>query len=137
MILKTNKRQLSGDAIPITALCDMMFLLLIFFIMTTTLQKTAGFKADIPSGTKGQATQQEKTPTVALHDNKISLNDKPVTLSELRRRVRDMRLHEKSAEGKIVILSAAGQVPYQDYFETMALINNAGGIVAIVREDSK
>lgn len=137
MSREMEKKQLGMDAVPILPLCDMMFLLLFFFIITTTLQKVAGFKAEIPAGTKGQATQQEKTPSVALHDNKISLDDKPVTISELRRRIRDMRLHEKSGEAKIVILSAAGQVPYQDYYETMALINDAGGIVAIVREDAK
>ena len=58
-----RKRQLDQNAVPTTSLADMMFLLLIFFIMTTTLARTTGFVTDVPAGAKGQADTSEKTPT--------------------------------------------------------------------------
>lgn len=132
-----KKKMLDTNAVPITPLCDMMFLLLIFFIMTTTLQKMTGFIADIPAGAKGDSQQKEKTTTVALHDGQISFNDQRVSMPDLRAKVKALRLDQRMGEGKIILLNATGKVVYQDYFEAMAIIQNAGGVVAIVREEDK
>jgi biopolymer transport protein ExbD len=128
---------LGSEAIQTTSLADMMFLLLIFFIITTTLQKMTGFVADIPAGTKDESQQKEKITSVALHDGQISLNDQKVSMRELRAKIKSLRLDQKIGENKIVLLNATGKVPYQDYFEAMAIIQNSGGIVVIVREEDK
>jgi len=131
-----KKRQLGDSDIPVASFSDLAFLLIIFFILTTTFQKTTGFLADIPSSSaKSQVTQQEKTTTVALHEDQISLNDGKVSMAELRRRLRDMDLKAKLGDARIVLLSATGKVKYQTYYETMSLITAAGGVVAIMREE--
>ena len=43
-----KKKQLDQNAIPTTSLADMMFLLLIFFIMTTTLTRVTGIVSVAP-----------------------------------------------------------------------------------------
>ncbi len=129
-------RQLNQDAIPTTSLADMMFLLLIFFIMTTTLAKTTGFVTDIPSGAKGQQDTQDKTPTIALHDDKITVNDTDnMDMVQLRQYVARLRLDQRKGDGKVVIVAASGHVSYQAYYETLAMIQNAGGVVAIESEE--
>ena len=133
---KFQMRQLNQDAVPTTSLADMMFLLLIFFIMTTTLANTTGFVTDIPSGAKGQQDTQEKTPAIALHDEKITINDtQNLTMDELRRYITGLRLDQRKGDSKVVIVTATGQVTYQAYYETLALVQNAGGVVAIVSEE--
>ena len=132
-----KKKILGSDAIQTTSLADMMFLLLIFFIITTTLQKMTGFVADIPAGARGESQQKEKTTSVALHDGQISINDQRVSMREFRAQIKKMRLDQRVGESKIVLLNATGKVAYQDYFEAMAIIQNSGGIVAIVREEDK
>ncbi len=135
---KFHNRQLNQDAIPTTSLADMMFLLLIFFIMTTTLAKTTGFITDIPSGSKGQQDTQEKTPTIALHDEQITVNDtQNMDMEALRKYVTGLRLDQKQGDAKVVIISASGRVGYQAYYETLALVQNAGGVVAIVSEEAE
>jgi biopolymer transport protein ExbD len=135
---KFHQRQLNQDAVPTTSLADMMFLLLIFFIMTTTLAKTTGFVTDIPSGTKGQANTQDKTPTVVLHDDKITVNDtQSMDMAQLRQYIAGLRLDQRQGEDKVVIVSAEGRVPYQTYYETLAMVQNAGGMVAIVTEEEE
>ena len=130
-----KKRQLGDSDIPVASFSDLAFLLIIFFILTTTFQKATGFLTDIPSGTKGQVTQQEKTTTIALHEQQVSLNDEAVSLAELRRRLRNMDLRAKTGDAKIIMLTATGNVKYQTYYETMSTITAAGGVVAIVREE--
>lgn len=132
-------RQLNQDAVPTTSLADMMFLLLIFFIMTTTLTRITGFSTDVPSGDKGkEASQsQEKTPTVDLHGDKITVSGESMNMDALRKHIRGLHLDKKVGDGKVVILSATGPVKYQTYFEAMALIQTSGGIVAIIREEGE
>jgi biopolymer transport protein ExbD len=53
----------------------------------------------------------------------------------LRDRLLDLRLGSKQGEERIVLLEAAGKTDYQTYYEAMAAISAAGGVVAIVQED--
>ena len=137
MYKKPKKKQLGQEAIPTTSLADMMFLLLIFFIMTTTLSRVTGFVTDMPSGSKAQQPQQDKTPTVTLHEDKIMVNDRDISMDGLRAYLQGLKLSEKTGEGKVVIVSATGKVPYQTYYETLAVVQSYGGVVAIVTEEGE
>jgi biopolymer transport protein ExbD len=132
-----KKKMLGQDAIPTTSLADMMFLLLIFFIMTTTLSRVTGIVSDMPAGTKAQQPQSEKTPMIMLHDNKITMNDQEMTREGLERTLRGLKLDQKSGNAKVVILATEGNVSYQDYYQTMAFIQGCGGIVAIESEEAE
>jgi biopolymer transport protein ExbD len=134
--LQRGSRQLDQNAVPTTSLADMMFLLLIFFIMTTTLSRTTGFVTDVPSGSKTGTATSEKTPTVALHDGKIMVDDRPMSMDDLRRYISGLNLDQRPDAGKIIIVSATGNVTYQQYYQIMALIRTSGGIAAIVSEES-
>jgi len=76
-----------------------------------------------------------KTPTVQLTSGKILFNEQEVSGPALRERLLDLQLSKKQGEEKIVMLEAAGKVDYQSYFEAMAAISAAGGVVAIVEEE--
>jgi biopolymer transport protein ExbD len=129
-----KKKQLTDEAIPTVSLIDISFLLIIFFILTTTFQKGTGFVTDIPGGEKKQEQMPQKTPTVGLRAHKILFNDLTVSKQELRRKLMDLRLGQQAPEGRVVLLEASENIPYQDYFEIMAMVTAAGGAVAIVRE---
>ena len=138
MYKRPKKKQLTQDAIPTTSLADMMFLLLIFFIMTTTLSRVTGFVSEMPASGKPDQTQsQQKTTTVALHDDKITVNDENMTVEGLRRYLKSLNLEQKMGEAKVVILQTAGHVSYQNYYETMAMIQTYGGVVAIESEEGQ
>jgi len=123
--------------LPTDSVSDIAFLLIIFFILTTTLTKLRGFTAEFPaaSATQQAAPADPKTPTVQMAEGKIIFNEQEVSLPVLRERLLDLRLDTKQGEAKVVTLEAAGRVPYQDYFAAMAAISAAGGVVAIVQED--
>ncbi len=135
MAKRFKKKQLTDEAIPTVSLIDISFLLVIFFILTTTFQKGTGFVTEIPGGEKRQQVQQpQKTPTIGLRTHKIMFNENTVTLKELRQKLTDLRLDQQTGEGKVILLEAAENISYQDYFEIMAMVTASGGAVAIVRE---
>jgi len=130
-----EKRELE---IPTDSVSDIAFLLIIFFILTTTLATLSGFEAEMPSAQAAQdkpAKGDDKTPTVQLANGRLMFNEQEVSTEELRERLLDLRLAAREGEGRIVMLEAAGRVDYQAYFTAMAAISAAGGIVAIVEED--
>ena len=130
-----RKKQLGQEAIPTTSLADMMFLLLIFFIMTSTLSRITGFMTDMPSGAAGQQQQQEKTPTIGLNEDRILFNDKEMSIDGLRSSLGELRLDQKTGEGKVVIVSASGPVRFQRYYEVLAAVQSSSGVVAIVTQE--
>jgi biopolymer transport protein ExbD len=133
-VRRKEKRDLE---IPTDSVSDIAFLLIIFFILTTTLSKLTGFTAELPSAAAAQqqaAKTDAKTPTVQLASGKLLFNEQEVSMAALRERLLDLQLAKKQGEEKVVMLEAAGKVNYQAYYEAMAAISGAGGIVAIVEE---
>lgn len=134
---KFKKKQLSDEDIPTASFSDLAFLLNIFFILTASLVQPTGFRTDIPAGEQGQAQEQKMTTVALSADGKIIYNDKPVSLKQLRASLHEADLPNKLPDSRTILLTAAENVPYQDYFQTMSAISAAGGLVAIMREPKK
>ena len=126
-VRRKEKRELE---IPTDSVSDIAFLLIIFFKLT-------GFTAELPSGAAAQqqaAKTDAKTPTVQITNGKLLFNEQEVSMAALQERLLDLQLAKKQGEERVVMLETAGKVDYQIYYETMAAISAAGGIVAIVEE---
>ena len=135
MVGKRRKQRSMGcDDIPVASFSDIAFLLIIFFILATTLVKTQGFHTEFPQGEKSEEPLK-KTTTVQLHKGKITLNDEQVDLAKLKAALAELKLHTRPGDDKVVIIEATGKVDYQRYFEVMAAITRAGGTICIVREE--
>jgi biopolymer transport protein ExbD len=136
MYKRPKKKPLDQNAIPTTSLADMMFLLLIFFIMTTTLSRVTGFVSDMPAGSKAQQPTSDRTPLVMLHNDRITVDDKEISLPALEKYLKGLRLDLRQGDAKVVVLSTSGEVKYQTYYATMSMIQGCGGIVALQSEDA-
>ena len=122
--------------VPVSSFSDIAFLLLIFFILVTTFDKTRGFVSELPSGQISEQTQKGETPTVEIQAGELRFNDNPVTLDELGERLDELKFPDKAAEAqKLVIMESSAGVDYQTYYGVMAAITNAGGIIAIAKAD--
>lgn len=137
MSLKPFRKEKPETTVSTDSLSDIAFLLIIFFILATSIQRITGFETDLPSGKRDQQTQKadDKTPTVGLKDGRITFNEADVSLNELRRKLTALRLAERSEERRVILLDAAPDVGYQSYFEVMATITAANGVIGILTED--
>jgi biopolymer transport protein ExbD len=135
-----KKKGTTGEDIPVASFSDVAFLLIIFFLLATTLQQISGFTTELPAGEKAEQ-QAEEMPTVTLKGGKIFLNENKQPLDdmkELREKLKELKLPaKKNKDDRIVTLEAVGRVEYQQYFEAMSIITAAGGYIGIVREDEK
>ena len=121
----------------LSSFSDIAFLLIIFFILATTLVQVSGVINEIPAGEQSQSNEDLESPTVKLEDDRMLFNEKQIEMPELRSRLADLKLHEKSEDEKVVLLEASGNVKYQSYFDVMASISAAGGVTAIMQEEEE
>jgi len=129
------RRKSRGEAtIEVTSFADIAFLLIIFFILTTTFDRPAGNELDIPSGVADKTAQLAKTPTVNLSSTGITWGQgqENLSLDELRFKLLDMNLKAKPADKRVIILNSAADVPYERYFQVVMAIDAADGVLALV-----
>ena len=131
---RSERKHRQGE-IPTGTFSDIAFLLIIFFLVATTLTKVKTITADLPAGEKSTQQQSEETPIVNLRGIEIFFNDKKVELPELDDRLAALELLDKEPGDRVIMLESANGTPYENYFQALATISANGGIVAIVEED--
>lgn len=122
---------------------DISFLLIIFFVLTTTFEKMSGRAVDIPSAAPPEQQvhkEDKKTPIVNILADRILFGmDKSegesVSLSELKVRLMKLGLGAKSEKERVVIVEMAEDVNWDRYFKVVTTIAETGGVVAIVEGD--
>lgn len=131
---KREKKHREGE-IPTGSFSDIAFLLIIYFLVATTLVKVKGITADMPAGEKSTQSQNEKTPIVNLRGDQIFLNDKPVDINGLNERLAALDLFNKDPKERVIMLESARGTLYGNYFQALASISANGGVIAIVKPE--
>lgn len=126
-------REGAGD-IPTSSFSDIAFLLIIYFLVVTTIVTTEGLVADMPAGQKSEDADTDEVPIVSVADGRVVFNDKSTTLQGLRASLVDLDLAEKTPEERVVMLEATGTTNYDIFYKTVAVIESSGGVIAMVRD---
>jgi len=77
-------------SIDISPLIDMVFILLIFFMVTTTFVKDMKLDLDRPTASSGAAASNKAIRVFIDQDSEIYLDNQPVRLYTLQSKLRDM-----------------------------------------------
>ena len=131
---KLEKQHRTGE-IPTGSFSDIAFLLIIYFLVATTLVKVKSISADRPTGEKQSQTQLDKTPVVNLRGSDIFFSDKAVSVENLNARLAALKLAEQSPEERVIMLESTAATPYEVYFQVLAAISANGGVVALVEDE--
>lgn len=135
MVRRSREKKQRTGTIPTDSFSDIAFLLIIYFLVATSLVKLQAITADLPSGEKAEQARAEKTPIVNLRGSQIFFNDKPVEPAELAERLAALELTGKEPDQRVVMLETATGTPYDAYFQALAAISSSGGVVALVEEE--
>ena len=135
-----KKRQ--GDIEPdLTSFSDIANLLIIFFILTTTLARPWGRQVDMPSASTPpqQQKQQSDTPTVNLMKDRLTVSEggdgeKEMTMNELRQYLWKKNFPKLDDKRKTVSVETSADVSYERYYQVVTAIAAAGGVVAILSD---
>ena len=134
MLVKRKIRPF-GD-VDVTSFSDLAFLLIIFFILTTTFVQPMGSRLTIPAGTTDPNQKSQKdTPTINLSEDKILYEKDEISMTQLRAKLQGLGLREQKEEARVVVLDCAQDVRFDRYFQVVTAVSQAGGILALVEGD--
>ena len=133
MKLDRIKRRSGGDLIlEMTPLIDVVFLLLIFFMLATTFDERSAFKIDLPKSTVAKTKETLKEVQVLVDkDKNIYLsytenNRSQQEKLELSNFVSAVSVKLNNSQSKDVMISADKTIDYGFIVEIMSLLKESG-----------
>ncbi len=117
-----NRREVSQ--LDMTPLVDVVFNLLIFFMLSTTFVTTPGIKINLPQASSKELKVQEKEVRIALtRKGKIYVNRKLVMLNDVKKILKQKaRINPKI----LVIIQADEQVTHGKVVQIMDIAKSCG-----------
>lgn len=113
-------------AINLTPLIDVVFLLLIFFMVSTTFTKETQLKVDLPQATTEQVAQVDMLEVIIKADGSFSINDK-VLVNAQPKTLRAALLKESDGDFRTPLkISADASTPHQAVITAMDVAANLG-----------
>lgn len=109
--------------INITPMLDVVFIMLIFFIVTTSFVKETGVDISRPSSSQAKTVKKGNILVAIKEDGKIWINKQEVDISAVRSRVEKM--HAENPEANAVIIADRGSRT-GDLVQVMDQIKSAG-----------
>ena len=131
----TGKRRFKGGEIPTASMADIAFLLLIFFLVTTTIDMDKGLGIVLPA--EGQEIEISKKNIVNCLINstgKVLLGGDPVEVRNLNKIIR-----QKLAENEKLVISvkAHEKTPYKDYIRVIDQLKMANATRISIAESGQ
>ena len=123
MALTFKKREPYQIQAPLTSLIDIVFMLLIYFLLTTNFMVDEGIKVKLPQA-KASAPQVQKEITIYVDESgQAYLMDKPVAIDQLFTRLKNMI---GSDEDRLVVVKSDRRVILNKAVKVMDIAKAAG-----------
>ena len=121
--MQFNPKKKRRVIINITAPLDVMFLLLIFFMVTSTFIDRPGMKLELPSAQSAEVARVEKLVLYIGSDDEVILNDQPVSMDDLEE---TMRAAMSELEDRTLVLNADKTVQHGTVIRVMDIAKKLG-----------
>ncbi len=114
-------------SINLTPLIDVVFLLLIFFMVTTTFTRETLLQVNLPEAeAETQSTQTERLEIVVSRNGSFALNGQTLVNAKLETLLRGLELESKGNLNLPVIIVADSEATHQSVVTAMDAIGQAG-----------
>jgi len=126
--LEFERRKRSSADLNMTPLIDMVFLLLIFFVLSSHFISEKGFKIKLPKAVSAQTQKNEQVTVFINKEGDVFLNEAKVELDKLKVLVRS---ELNKADSKTVVIKADEDVSLGLAVKVMDIAKeaNADGLV--------
>ncbi len=116
--MKINRRHKESAEVSTESMNDIMFFLLLFFLIVSTLVNPSVIKLTLPNSTPGEQLQKQKITITVSPDREYFVNQKQVEFSDLEAELANAIDRTKSPT---VVLKMDNTLPIQDLADVMQL----------------
>jgi biopolymer transport protein ExbD len=125
---------LRAVSMSITPLVDTMLTLLIFVLLLGAFAIHPGIRVRLPEATSKEEEPKQDVVLILTRDNRLYLNDEPLSMAELGTRVRE-RLRNR--QDGVVIIKADREVWHGRVVEVMDIAKSAGALRLAIATEPK
>jgi biopolymer transport protein ExbD len=117
---------------------DIAFNLIVFFLVCASAAPDSGRRQNIPrSETTPQQAKQTQHVEVQLTRTAIALNGDAVLNRDFISRLRRLLAGKSHPEDRVVVVKSRPEVPYHHWIAVTSMVEEAGGIITIQREEER
>ena len=123
--MKFSRRPRTDPAINLTSLIDILFIVLVFLVLTTTFREATQLEVDLPEATTGERVTDDPPDTVRVtvsRDGSLYVSQRPVTLAELR----EILITASVTRDPRILLEADARAEHGRVVEVMDLARQVG-----------
>ncbi|MGP0173994.1 ExbD/TolR family protein [Pseudomonas sp. NCHU5208] len=127
--MKFRRKPRENVEINLASLIDVVFILLLFFVVTTTFTRETQLKVDLPeaaSGTPPEQTELKQIEVLIGADGSYSVNGKALMESNLKNLMAAMQKESDGDNSLPLIISADGKTPHQAVITAMDAAGELG-----------
>jgi biopolymer transport protein ExbD/biopolymer transport protein TolR len=122
---------------PTSAMNDIAFILIVFFLVCASVEPEAGRSQVIPRSEKNEEQQASQSTEVGLTPATVTIDGTPYRLNEFQSRIRQILAQKKTEAERVVVLKSQADVPYEHWIAMTGIIERAGGIVTLLLEEEQ
>ena len=132
-----KRKSKSQPEIPTASMADVAFLLIIFFLVTTSFMKEKGLPLELPNTEKAKEAAETKKKNHELYVTKkeFLLNTKKVEFEDLRDAVERLLVDAQSEMDRIVILRTDKKASYERFVMAQDVLQQTDAITTIELTD--
>jgi biopolymer transport protein ExbD len=118
------RRNKSNPEIPTSSMADIAFLLIVFFLVTTTMNQDKGIGMQLPPAGEQKKIQRKNICNIWINAaGQILINLEEIPLNQLRADI-ERRLEEN--DKLIISLKAAEETPYTNFIDVLDEVKLTG-----------
>lgn len=117
---------------------DIAFNLIIFFLVCASTAPDSGRRQNIPRSETAEEQKEEKQHVeVELTRTTMIINGDAVLPKDFLSRLKPLLVDKPQPEDRVVIVKSRQDVPYHHWILATSMIEEAGGIITIQREEER
>lgn len=127
--MKFRRRQQDQLEIPLISLIDIVFILLLFFVVTTSFTSESQLSVELPQALSGvplEAGEEKKLEIMISADSSYQLNGQPVAPADFNTLMSSLRSASNNDNSLPLIISADSTAPYQAVVVAMDVASKLG-----------
>ncbi|MCC6144613.1 MAG: biopolymer transporter ExbD [Candidatus Hydrogenedentes bacterium] len=121
-------------SINITSLIDVMFLLLIFFMVSSTFRTQSGIDVSLPESQTAASLERSEHEIVVGRDGTLHFGTEAVSPQELREQIRALFAEDPEA---VLVLTADKGADFQAFIDALDIARDEGGTRVVMPTEAR
>jgi Biopolymer transport protein len=135
--MKVSKREVVHANVDFTPMIDVVFQLILFFLVSTTFSVLPGISVNLPSSSTAQGMAADGITITAAVDGKMFVNDIPVTLESIDNILAGVDTGKRKRDEYPVTLEADDEVTNGTIVQIFDALRRNGFSAVSLRTNSK